>query len=78
MRSPDGKRRCDAVCHLAKGPKCTCLCGGKYHGAVVLTTKVAERQELEELILAKTTHIVVPSDAPTENQPSIFGDENVS
>lgn len=26
-------RRCDASCHYASGPKCTCICGGRYHGA---------------------------------------------
>ena len=25
-------RRCDAICHYAKGSVCTCICGGKYHG----------------------------------------------
>jgi len=25
--------RCDATCHEAKGIKCTCICGGKNHGA---------------------------------------------
>lgn len=26
-------RRCDGTCHNAKKPKCTCICGGRYHGA---------------------------------------------
>ncbi len=25
-------RRCDATCHDAKKPKCTYICGGRYHG----------------------------------------------
>lgn len=25
--------RCDARCHNAKGSKCKCMCGGKYHGS---------------------------------------------
>ena len=25
--------RCDAKCHDAKEPKCTCICGGRNHGA---------------------------------------------
>jgi len=25
-------RRCDARCHNAKGKRCTCWCGGLYHG----------------------------------------------
>jgi len=30
----DGRppRRCDAKCYNAKGPKCTCVCGGRNHG----------------------------------------------
>jgi hypothetical protein len=24
--------RCDARCHNAKQPKCTCICGGRFHG----------------------------------------------
>ena len=27
-----GGRRCDAVCHRAKGTKCECVCGGRFHG----------------------------------------------
>jgi len=26
-------RRCDATCHNAKHARCTCICGGRYHGA---------------------------------------------
>jgi hypothetical protein len=29
----DGTRRCDGTCHNATKPKCTCICGGRYHGA---------------------------------------------
>lgn len=29
----NGTRRCDGTCHNAKTPKCTCICGGRYHGA---------------------------------------------
>lgn len=34
-RKSDGSLigRCDARCYNAKGPKCTCICGGKNHGA---------------------------------------------
>lgn len=78
MRAPDGKRRCDAVCHNAYGVKCTCICGGKFHGACVIRTNGDERQERENIVLAKTKRTVPPSDTPTENQPAIFGDENVS
>jgi len=27
--------RCDARCHEAKNPKCDCVCGGRYHGALL-------------------------------------------
>lgn len=29
----EGVRRCDGTCHNARKPKCTCICGGRYHGA---------------------------------------------
>jgi hypothetical protein len=30
--SSSGRRRCDAHCHTARDAKCTCICGGAYHG----------------------------------------------
>jgi len=29
------KRRCDARCHGAKQSGCNCICGGRYHGALL-------------------------------------------
>jgi len=29
----DNVRRCDSRCHNAVHPKCTCWCGGVFHGA---------------------------------------------
>lgn len=29
----EGTRRCDGTCHRARKPKCSCICGGRYHGA---------------------------------------------
>lgn len=29
------KGRCDAKCHNAAGSKCTCMCGGRYHGSAL-------------------------------------------
>lgn len=29
-----GRRRCDGVCHNARGPKCRCICEGKNHGGI--------------------------------------------
>lgn len=43
-----GKRYCDAKCHNAKGNKCNCICGGRFHGKGIdqarkeLTDKVRE------------------------------------
>ncbi len=28
----EGERTCNAKCYDAKGPVCTCCCGGKNHG----------------------------------------------
>lgn len=42
------KGRCDARCHNAKGSKCVCCCGGRYHGAArdgTLGQKVEAQQE---------------------------------
>jgi len=46
--------RCDAKCHNATHEKCTCICGGRYHGAArngSLETLIKERREelLKEL-----------------------------
>ena len=42
--------RCDATCHEAKGPKCTCICGGKNHGAgyIKAVTNTADMIGLRE------------------------------
>lgn len=42
-------RRCDSRCHNAKGKRCTCICGGRYHG---INAKKADKllfDDLEEL-----------------------------
>lgn len=28
----EGTRRCDGTCHKARHDRCTCICGGRYHG----------------------------------------------
>ncbi len=33
-------RRCDARCHNAKGKRCTCICGGRYHGIMQKTDRL--------------------------------------
>jgi hypothetical protein len=38
----DSQRRCDATCHKARKPGCTCICGGRYHGKG--TSQAAQEQ----------------------------------
>jgi len=71
MTSQDGKRRCDDNCHHAKGVKCGCICGGKFHGANVVSTKEAERKELEELISKRSVKRSTLVLAHSENQPRL-------
>jgi len=40
-------RRCDSRCHTARGPKCRCICGGRYHGCG--SSEIAERMVEEAL-----------------------------
>lgn len=43
VHDADGSvRRCDAACHTALHPECTCICGGRFHG---------RRAEAERLLL---------------------------
>ena len=45
----DGRtRRCDACCHNAKGPKCRCVCGGRYHGKREAAREMFARDALGE------------------------------
>lgn len=37
-------RRCDSRCHNAKGPRCLCWCGGKFHSTAGLVNREALRQ----------------------------------
>lgn len=45
--------RCDARCHDAKTPKCTCVCGGRFHG------KGDRSQALFEAIKEHTAELVL-------------------
>lgn len=38
-------RRCDATCHTAKRPACSCVCGGRYHG---IGSSSAAQQQLTQ------------------------------
>lgn len=51
-RNSEGtKGRCDAKCHDAVSPVCNCMCGGRYHGAVLKPggIEAAVRQYSEEV-----------------------------
>jgi len=45
------KGRCDARCHNAKGARCTCCCGGHYHGAARDGTLGQKVEALQEELL---------------------------
>ena len=67
-----GSRRCDAVCHDAKGKKCTCVCSGKFHGANVRRDDGA-RKDIEEILYWKKAAKAKPA-AESDNQPELdFG-----
>jgi len=68
-------RRCDAVCHSAKGSKCTCICGGRYHGASVNRNMESERRDIEELVFWKAAEM--KSTVDSNLQPELdFGGQN--
>ena len=56
-----GNRRCDGVCHQAKGSKCACVCQGRYHGASVNRSMTAERKDIEEIAYWKAAAAVRPT-----------------
>jgi len=63
--SSSGKRRqCNSRCHSAKHPKCTCICGGKFHGSArdgTFEQKVEElRKPIQEMI-DQATEVVTES-----------------
>ena len=71
-----GNRRCDAVCHSAKGSKCTCICSGRYHGASVNRSMTAERKDIEEIVYWKAAGAVSPI-VDSNLQPELdFGGQN--
>ena len=59
-------RVCNATCHNAKGAKCRCWCGGKFHGS----GGEAARQEFKKEFgnLART----LADFEKTTNQPNLF------
>lgn len=64
--------RCDAKCYNATEPNCTCICGGKNHGAGHKQA-LENTQELAEQWMAAykdqhpdTSHFTIPVRKPTE------------
>ncbi len=51
VRNSDGiVGRCDAKCYEAETPGCTCICGGKNHGAGLKTALEKTREMAEQWI----------------------------
>ena len=67
---------CDAKCHDAKFPKCTCICGGMNHGAGG-TQAIINTHEKGLDLMAEGLELHFPQDAakivPNDNQISLFG-----
>jgi hypothetical protein len=52
-RSSGGKGgRCDGRCHAAKCMDCKCMCGGRFHGAVVDNTLQERIEQFGDEVLA--------------------------
>lgn len=49
----DGERRCDAHCHEAREPECTCICGGRYHGAGSRALELVQRDLVDHVELGR-------------------------
>jgi hypothetical protein len=43
-------RRCDSRCHHAKGTRCTCWCGGAFHGSAGAANRAALNRGGVELL----------------------------
>jgi len=57
-----GRRRCDAKCHEATGHKCTCICGGIFHGKPYQTSNDLMNFDLAKRIAKRNpgTHLWFP------------------
>ena len=70
-------RRCDAVCHSAKGSKCTCICGGRYHGASVNRSMTTEQKDIQEILYWKAAASYSADHVDSNLQPELdFGGQN--
>ena len=77
MIMQSGNRRCDSVCHSAKGSKCTCICGGRYHGASVNRSMESERRDIEEILYWKAAASYSADHVESNRQPELdFGGQN--
>ena len=52
-------RTCSGTCHKAKGPKCACICGGKYHGCAVGKDHAPMNVEEAEAMRPRPKHTVL-------------------
>lgn len=41
-----GNRVCNETCHNATGPRCSCVCGNRYHGKGIAARELLERDLL--------------------------------
>lgn len=83
MTSADGKRRCDGTCHLATHQKCTCICGGKFHGASVRRDMTSERRDIDIIVAynasqKKPRTVSTGNEERCSNQPGLFEEDNAS
>lgn len=67
VRYGDGEtRRCDSHCYDAKSPDCTCVCGGKNHGAGLKKAAENVREHMADVIAkleGKNTTVTVDREA---------------
>lgn len=67
--------RCDAKCHNAEHPKCTCICGGMNHRAGG-TQAIVNTHKKGLVLIAEGFELHIPQDAdkivPKEQQINIF------
>ncbi|MCA9875472.1 MAG: hypothetical protein KC441_17500 [Anaerolineales bacterium] len=61
------KGRCDAKCYNAKNENCTCICGGKNHGAG-LDQAIENTREMVEDWIAAYEAIHGPSEIKVNDQ----------
>ena len=43
-------RKCDKRCHNAKGSRCSCFCGGAFHGSAGAANRASLQEGVTELL----------------------------